>query len=196
MSLPVQNMIQGAEAEITIQGEEVLKERPEKKYRHEKLDTRIREERTSEEVKNIEKARKHGVNIPETEKTGKTSMKQERIEGDTLKTILPSEPELMEEVGKNIGLLHGTGLVHGDLTTSNIMYDGEIWLIDLGLSETTERTEDQAVDIYLLKKTLETSHPEQSTELWKKFRQGYREFKNSEEVLETMEEVQRRGRYK
>ncbi len=196
MSLLVQNMIQGAEAEITIQGEEVLKERPEKKYRHEKLDTRIREERTSEEVKNIEKARKHGVNIPETEKTGKTSMKQDRVKGKPLKKILPSEPELMEEVGKNIGLLHGTGLVHGDLTTSNIMYDGEIWLIDLGLSETTERTEDQAVDIYLLKKTLETSHPEQSTELWEGFKQGYRDFDDSEEVLETMEEVKRRGRYK
>jgi TP53 regulating kinase-like protein len=189
-------MIQGAEAEITIQGEEVLKERPEKEYRHEKLDTRIREERTSEEVKNIEKARKHGVNIPETEKTGKTSMKQDRVGGDTLKKTLPSEPELMEEVGKNIGLLHGTGLVHGDLTTSNIMYDGKIWLIDLGLSETTERIEDQAVDIYLLKKTLETSHPEQSTELWEGFKQGYRDFEKSEEVLETMEEVQRRGRYK
>jgi len=196
LSLPVQNMIQGAEAEITIQGEEVLKERPEKEYRHEKLDTRIREERTSEEVKNIEKARKHGVNIPETEKTGKTSMKQDRVGGDTLKKTLPSEPELMEEVGKNIGLLHGTGLVHGDLTTSNIMYDGKIWLIDLGLSETTERIEDQAVDIYLLKKTLETSHPEQSTELWEGFKQGYRDFEKSEEVLETMEEVQRRGRYK
>jgi TP53 regulating kinase-like protein len=189
-------MIQGAEAEITIQGEEVLKERPEKEYRHEKLDTRIREERTSEEVKNIEKARKHGVNIPETEKAGKTSMKQDRVKGDILKKILPSEPELMEEVGKNIGLLHGTGLVHGDLTTSNIMYDGKIWLIDLGLSETTERIEDQAVDIYLLKKTLETSHPEQSTELWEGFKQGYRDFEKSEEVLETMEEVQRRGRYK
>ena len=101
----------------------------------------------------------------------------------------------MIEVGKNIQKLHEAGLIHGDLTTKNIISNSEINLIDFGLSEDSTGVEDRAVDLHLLKQILESSHPEHFDQAWENFLENYRpEFR--EEVMERLEEVEERGRYK
>lgn len=186
-------MIQGAEAEVEIKENKVIKKRPEKKYRHPELDNRIRKQRTQTEFSSMQKARRNDVNVPKVEKDSDYILKIEKIEGKTLEEDF--KVEKMIEVGKNIQKLHEAGLIHGDLTTKNIISNSEINLIDFGLSEDSTGVEDRAVDLHLLKQILESSHPEHFDQAWENFLENYRpEFR--EEVMERLEEVEERGRYK
>ena len=186
-------MIRGAEAEIEITEDKVIKRRPEKKYRHPELDNRIRKQRTQTEFSSMQKARRNDVNVPKVEKESDYVLNMEKIDGKTLEEDF--RPEKMVEVGENIQRLHESGLIHGDLTTKNIMSNNEVTLIDFGLSEDSTSVEDRAVDLHLLKQILESSHPEHFEEAWNNFLENYRpEFR--EEVMERLEEVEERGRYK
>ncbi|PSH00149.1 MAG: Kae1-associated kinase Bud32 [Nanohaloarchaea archaeon SW_4_43_9] len=187
----------GAEATVEIGESQVAKKRPEKKYRHEQLDEKIRKERTETEKNLLSEANKYGINVPEVKKTDASTLELEKIEGETLKNKVENKPELLEKLGENISLLHSIDIIHGDLTTSNaIVEDSEVFLIDFGLSFRSQRTEDRAVDIHLLKQVLESSHPEAAEKAWRNFVEGYREYEESEDVLEQLEEVEQRGRYK
>jgi len=190
-------MKQGAEARVEKKDGKVIKKREEKTYRHEELDERIRNERTSEELKNIKRARKYGVKIPETEEKNPTTLKQTEVNGKALKEVIETKIEELVKVGENIAKLHSSKIIHGDITTSNILVDGEeVYLIDLGLSEISERVEDKAVDIHLLKQVLRTSHPEVAEDAWEKFIEGYREHEDFDKVMGQLEDVESRGRYK
>lgn len=186
----------GAEATVKSRDGKIIKERVEKKYRHPSLDWKIREKRTSEELKNIRRARKYNVNAPETEKTSETVLEQEEIDGKILKNVIGKNPGLMKDVGEQVARMHEADIIHGDLTTSNVLHGEKILLIDFGLSEVSQRAEDKAVDIHLLRQVLDSSHPEVAEESWEKFLEGYQEYGESGKVLERLEEVEKRGRYK
>lgn len=190
--------VQGAEAHVETRDEKIIKDRRPKNYRHRELDERIRKERTEEEAKNINRARKYGVKVPETDKTQESVLEQEKIPGKKLKNSLKDSPEVMKNLGENIGKMHSAEIIHGDLTTSNVIQSQEkgIYIIDFGLSQISDRIEDKAVDIHLLKQVLESSHPEISSKAWEKFLEGYRDYGESKEVLERLGEVESRGRYK
>jgi TP53 regulating kinase-like protein len=56
--------------------------------------------------------------------------------------------------------LHGVGIIHGDLTTSNMIYaNGDIYLLDFGLGALTATVEDKAVDLFLFEKAFIATHP-------------------------------------
>ncbi|MBC5792423.1 MAG: Kae1-associated serine/threonine protein kinase [Nanohaloarchaea archaeon] len=185
----------GAEATVKI-GEKVSKKREKKKYRHPELDDRIRKDRTETEARLIEEARNHNVSVPEVEKTGNFELDMEKVDGVILKEKA-SENKLFKDLGKNVGLLHSTGIIHGDLTTSNVIVkDNSTTIIDFGLSFRSERTEDKAVDIHLLKQVLNSSHPEVAEEAWQSFLKGYSSYEDSEEVQNWLKKVEKRGRYK
>jgi len=186
----------GAEATVRTQNGKVIKERREKNYRHSELDRKIREERTSEEAKNIQRARKYNVNAPGTDKISGSVLEQEKIDGKLLKNVLEDEAGLMEAVGEQVARMHEADIIHGDLTTSNIIHGEKTFLIDFGLSDISERTEDKAVDINLLKQVVDSSHPDISSVAWEKFLEGYQNYDENEKVLERLEEVEKRGRYK
>lgn len=190
-------MIKGAEATIKIKEEKVIKRREPKEYRHPQLDSKIKEERTETEANLIEDARRHNVNTPKAEIIDDSTIELEKIEGKQLREVLEKRIKLMEKYGKNIAYLHSTDIIHGDLTTSNAMVSNkELYLIDFGLSFRSQRTEDKAVDIHLLKQVLNSSHPENVDEAWQIFIEGYQQYEESEEVLEQLKDVEKRGRYK
>ena len=185
---------QGAEATVKI-GEEVTKKRKEKRYRHPEIDEKIRTERTDQETRIMQKADKYGVNTPEILETEETSFKMQKIEGKQLKEIIEDRPEIVEEMAEQIAKMHEADIIHGDLTTSNAVYTGEkLYLIDFGLAFHSDRTEDKAVDIHLLKQILRTSHANQEN-LWNLFEERYRE-EGEEEVLDKLPEIEERARYK
>jgi Kae1-associated kinase Bud32 len=186
----------GAEATIEVIEGKVLKNRKPKKYRHNELDEEIRKERTDTEVKLMKEAIKYGVTAPRPEKKDESTIAMEKIDGRPIKEIIEKKPEIMKDLGDNIAKLHSADVIHGDLTTSNALYDEGLYVIDFGLSFRSERVEDKAVDIHLLKQVLGSSHPEVAEEAWEKFVEGYRSYEQSGEVLDQLEEVEKRGRYK
>ena len=188
---------QGAEATIEIEENKVLKRRYPKEYRHPDLDSKIIKERTDTEVRLLEDARRHNVNVPKAEKTDESTIEMEEIEGDILKEIIENRTGLMKDFGKNMAFLHSTDIIHGDLTTSNAMATKEeLFLIDFGLAFRSQRIEDKAVDIHLLKQVLNSSHPEIAGKAWEFFVEGYSKYERSDEVLEQLKDVEKRGRYK
>lgn len=183
---------QGAEATVTVD-KEVIKDRKEKKYRHPDLDERIRKERNKQETRILEKARQNGVNVPEVIESSETEFKMEKIEGKPLKKILDDKPEVVEGLAEQVARLHSASIIHGDLTTSNaIVEEEEVYLIDFGLASHSERREDKAVDIHLLKQVFKASHTE---DLWEIFEEKYR-MEGDEKVADKVPEIEERARYK
>ena len=120
---------QGAEAKIYLatnsDTEQVInKQRVPKPYRHPQLDNQIRTRRTKSEAKILTKALSVGVNVPKLISSDKYNLEIEFIDGDRLSETLNSYPEkkqfrIMQQLGKQVALLHENNIIHGDLTTSN-----------------------------------------------------------------------------
>ena len=82
---------------------------------------------------------------------------------------------LIRETGRLIGVLHAHDIVHGDLTTSNILVNGsEIWFIDFGLAEKTGEVETKGVDLHVFTEAFESTHSA-LMDLLDDFYEGYRE---------------------
>lgn len=186
--------IQGAEAVIEFTEKTAVKRREKKTYRHPELDDKLRKERTDREVRLLKKARKYNVSVPEVVESSEDRFEMEKVKGEKLRDSL--KPEYFEKLGKEVAMLHDIDIIHGDLTTSNVIVDDELKIIDFGLSFQSERFEDKAVDIHLLKQVLESSHSKDAEELWSSFIEGYQKLEDSSQILEQLEEVEQRGRYK
>jgi len=184
----------GAEAIIALDGNTIIKTRIQKRYRLKEIDESIRRERTKTEAKLISEARRCGVPTPIIKDVTDFEIKMEYIDGTALKHIIT--PELSEKTGEIIGKLHACGIVHGDLTTSNILFkDGKLYLIDFGLAYLDKTLEARGVDIHVLFQTFESTH-EKHEELIEAFKKGYaRTFQGAEEVLGRVREIEARGRY-
>ncbi len=88
--------------------------------------------------------------------------------------------------------MHKANVVHGDLTTSNLILKKKVYLIDLGLGDSTQRIEDKAVDLHLFKECLVSKHHNIWEKSWQAFLKGYK-LKN---VLARLEIIEKRGKYK
>lgn len=216
---------QGAEATITLEKDIVKKNRIPKSYRFPALDEQLRKRRTKSEAKILEKL--HGkINVPKLIRQDKFDLEIEFINGEKLAESLNSYPEkkqfeILHLLGGQVGKMHDLGIIHGDLTTSNvILMNNEkiepskhqiinqkgvirrpsntseaLYLIDFGLSFHSERLEDKAVDLHLIKQALEAKHYQNHEKLFKEFLKKYKP-KDKTLVLKQLKEVESRGRYK
>ncbi|KAF8556696.1 hypothetical protein OG21DRAFT_578403 [Imleria badia] len=70
---------------------------------------------------------------------------------------------LMEKIGVEIAKLHLIDVIHGDLTTSNMLLrssNNDLVLIDFGLAYQSTLVEDKAVDLYVLERAFTSTHPD------------------------------------
>jgi Kae1-associated kinase Bud32 len=178
----------------------VLKYRYRKKYRHFDLDSKLRRYRTRREAKILQTLSKLSC-VPEVEfvDESKGILIMEYIEGLRLSDHL--EVLDFEKVMKNLGVLvakmHSLNVIHGDLTTSNvILRSNKLFFIDFGLSYFSTRIEDFATDIHLLKEALEAKHWRIYESALEAFFEGYSAFEKHKEVLSRLEIIEKRGRYK
>ena len=190
---------QGAEAVLERTQEGIRKSRPAKPYRHPMIDQELRTRRTRAEAKTLATARALGVPVPEVAIVDDHTLLLSVAPGVPLKETLDADPQLMHKVGTYVAKLHGGGVIHGDLTTSNIMHDpatGELTLIDFGLAYHSDRIEDRAVDLHVLKQALTSKHHRVSAIAFRHCCAGYRECAQADAVLERLRAVERRGRNK
>lgn len=187
----------GAEAVITIEGKTVEKRRLSKKYRAPALDRKLITERTRAEARLIAAARKGGVPTPVMSDITADTIRMEYIEGKLLTGHLSETT--VREAGRMVGKLHTAGIMHGDLTTSNLILrngDGKCVLIDFGLAQVTTEIEQRGVDVHVFFQTLESTKPDHSESLKNAFIAGYHEtFKGAADVVKRETEIQMRGRY-
>lgn len=184
----------------------LVKHRISKDYRVEELDENLRDYRTVHEAKLLSDAKKAGVPTPTIYRVDRVRMKiiMEYIEGVAIKEILEDlEPEQRKKIckiiGKQIARIHNYEIIHGDLTTSNIILDkeGKIYFIDFGLGEYNPSTEAQGTDLHLLHRTLKSTHFSVAEESFQAMLSGYRTEldKNAEEIIQRVKEIEKRGRY-
>ena len=195
----------------------ILKHRLSKAYRHPALDAQLLHSRSASEVRCMVKARRAGVDCPVVfvVNTNDAHLIMEYISGQTVRqTLARLAPPTSDSVASNmtdahqhehvdvalcrsigsamgfaIATLHGANVIHGDLTSSNmiirdnnhttpysqtsvfapapptssspssIAHIGSLTLIDFGLSSASHLVEDRAVDLYVLEKALIATTP-------------------------------------
>ncbi|KAG5913998.1 serine/threonine-protein kinase bud32 [Claviceps sorghi] len=121
--------------------------------------------------------------------------------------------DLMRRIGVAVGAMHRVGIVHGDLTTSNMMlrppgtqtptataHDqlddlaGDVVIIDLGLASGAVHEEERAVDLYVLERAFGSTHPRAECLFGELLAAYARCFKQAPAVLKKLEDVRMRGR--
>lgn len=199
----------GAEAEIkleTYMGHTViLKKRIPKSYRIKQLDSFLISTRTKEETKLMTESRLYGVSIPIIYdvdlKNGVITM--EHLQGRRVKDILdkldePKRVRICREIGIAIARLHNNNIIHGDITTSNmILMDDRIHFIDFGLGEKNSEIEAKGVDLHVLKEAIDSTHPRYSY-CFKHVLEGYSmelHF-DADRIVKKINEIEKRGRYR
>jgi Kae1-associated kinase Bud32 len=156
-------LAQGAEAKIYLSGDRIVKDRVKKGYRLPGIDLKLRKERTRKEASILRKLLRAGILVPEILKENDKQMKLEIgfIDGIKLRDYLDETVDcsVLEIVGLQTAKMHKESIVHGDLTTSNMIKKADkIYFIDFGLSDFSQRVEDKAVDLHLFKECLVSKH--------------------------------------
>jgi len=192
----------GAEAILLQQGKKLIKRRIKKSYRIQEIDEKLRKLRTRSEAKLMMRATSL-VNVPKIFAVDeeKKEIVMSFVSGKKLSEWLDSFPlekakKLCSEIGERVAALHAQNIIHGDLTTSNMIFSGKkIYFIDFGLGFFSRRIEDKAVDIHLFRQALESKHFLHSQSFFGSFLAGYKKY-GEEKVIKKLEKVEVRGRYK
>jgi len=202
-------LYKGAEAEIILSKfldkTVVNKKRISKTYRIKELDSNLISFRTKEEAKLISDSRKCGVSVPILYdinlKLGILTM--EYINGERIKDIINDLNEeerqnICIKIGVSIARLHNNDIIHGDITTSNmILYDNRIYFIDFGLGCKSDEIETKGVDLHVLMEAFDSTHSKYP-KCFSYVIKGYKkECKlNANAVIKKINDIVKRGRYR
>ena len=123
---------------------------------------------------------------------------------DYINSLQENKEEKLQQLAKIIGTIiasmHNVQVIHGDLTTSNMLLRktnnieiADLVLIDFGLSSISSLAEDKGVDLYVLERAFLSTHPNTET-AFQVVLDTYKTFKGSTEALKKLDEVRLRGR--
>ena len=203
---------QGAEARIYTTDffgkDAIVKERFCKSYRVPALDEKLTQRRMSQEVRSIARCRRYGIRAPAVyhmDSVRKIIVMERITDGLLLKDyVRQMDPEdndtftrLMHCVGQLLASMHDADVIHGDLTTSNMVYNverEELTLIDFGLSYVSALHEDKGVDLYVLERAFLSTHPRTEVHFQKLLDSYAKNSKSSKAILSKLDEVRMRGR--
>jgi TP53 regulating kinase and related kinases len=201
----------GAEADLSLATigpwRVVIKHRVRKEYRNPSLDRQIRHDRTISEASIIHEAKTAGARVPsivgidvENNAIAMTHL-HGTVARERLDEMSISEArKLLRSIGEQIGLLHAAGIVHGDLTTSNVIVSasGTPSIVDFGMSRRSLESEDRGVDLHLLQRSIVASHSKSPSSMMNAMIRGYEQTagrKIASSTWRKAREIARRGRY-
>lgn len=224
---------QGAEAKLFICNylgkPTLIKERFVKNYRHKDLDTVITKERIKNEARAIVRCKAANVKTPvlylvdfERRRIYMELFEDSITVKDFIINVITKQNEkgdsnclniVAKVIGETVRKLHDNNIIHGDLTTSNMLLvqkskldvDGrskwlqtdniDLVMIDFGLSSFDYNTEDKGVDLYVLERAIISTHNDYP-DLFDNILEGYKNYSknNIKEILSKFEEVRARGR--
>ena len=199
----------GAEAEIRLSTfmdmQAVQKKRIPKSYRIKAIDSVLIAARTKEESKLMMESRQYGVAVPIIYDVDREHgiITMEYLAGDRVKDIFNQLDDhernhLCQKIGQSIARLHNHDIIHGDITTSNmIVMDERIHFIDFGLGGKDSEIEAKGVDLHVLMEAFESTHSRYA-HCFDAVRAGYQQEFNGDATLvfNKIDEIVRRGRYR
>jgi TP53 regulating kinase-like protein len=159
---------------------------------------RIRKQRTIRECEIISEVKSFGISAPLIYNMDikNCTILMQHIVGTLVNEL--SESKLIKsciEIGKTVGTMHKNGIMHGDLTTSNFIQSKEkIFVLDFGLANRTNKPEDHAVDLRLLKEILNSAHAKIMNKAWSNFLSAVGPSRFSK-VTNLVKVIESRGRY-
>ncbi len=193
---------QGAEAVLYKEQDSIIKERLIKGYRIPQIDDSIRKFRTRREAKILQKLEELHITAPRLKEISekKMTVTMDFVEGQKVRDVLESSDykKIAFEIGTIVAKMHQNDLIHGDLTTSNMIEqkNGKIAFIDFGLSFFSDKVEDKAVDLHLMDRCLESKHFRIYPAVFEAVLEGYHTYLGSKAVLQRFKSVSGRGRNK
>ena len=183
----------------------IYKIRFRKPYRDPSLDALLIKNRSETEAKILAELRLRGLNVPALYyvDVSRGLIIMEFIEGLLLRDLIRLNSEsiskYLEDLGELVANIHDAGVVHGDITTSNVIVrNGEVYLIDFGLAKYSRRLENLATDLHLFIRSIESTHYGLKELLLKHFVRGYARIRGkeiTESLLLKVKEIRMRGRY-
>lgn len=190
----------GAEAILSKEGSSLVKKRVSKGYRLSLIDQQLIKRRTRKEAKILQKLGDSGF-TPKLISTNETdTIVMQYVPGKVLRDHLTQRNSrtLMKEIGGIVAHIHNQDVIHGDLTTSNmIVVKSHVYVIDFGLGYESLKDEDKAVDLHLFKQALESKHYQMGESCFREFLAAYtRKARNAVGIIKRFEQVEKRGRYK
>jgi Kae1-associated kinase Bud32 len=180
----------------------VVKQRVVKGYRHPSLDKSLQSFRIRNEARLMLEARRAGISVPiiysvdiENNRIVMSEIDGVRVK-DALQDGTVDSEAVCAKIGEIAGRLHANDIVHGDLTTSNMLLEGDrVVLIDFSLGQKTSEMEDKGVDMHLLEEAFHSAHHDRS-ELYAVVQDSYvRAYADGADVLRKVREIEKRGRY-
>jgi len=189
---------QGAEATIYQDKDKITKLRTSKSYRLPILDNKLRKSRTKAEAKIINKLQSI-IPVPKILETdNQQTIEMEFIDGKKLSEHLEQLDwkSICKKLAENLTKLHNQDLIHGDLTTSNMIFkDNLVYLIDFGLGFHSHKIEDKAVDLHLLKQALDAKHFSIFPEAFNIILKNYKA-QQYDLIIKRIDTIEKRGRYR
>src|SRR3989344_2769348 len=108
--------------------------------------------------------------------------------------VLDKAKNICRQIGESVAKLHDANIIHGDLTTSNMILnekENKVYFIDFGLGFISIRAEDKAVDLHLLRQALEAKHFQHWKTLFEAVIKGYGKSKNANKTLLQLQKVEK-----
>ncbi len=211
LELPGELVAKGAEANIYqdhyLDEEVLVKKRLVKGYRIREIDEYLRKKRTRNEAKLMGEAKRCGVVTPLIFDVDlkESTLTMENISGKEVKEVFSDENielseiiSISQSIGESVARLHDCGIIHGDLTTSNLMLsegNDSVVFIDFGLGKISHLVEDKGVDLLVFKKAINGIHHNISQECFDSIIKGYEGARDYKQIVAKIEEIEGRGRY-
>ncbi|NXM01560.1 PRPK protein, partial [Tyrannus savana] len=214
---------QGAEAHVYrglfLGRAAVAKLRVPKRYRHPALEERLSRRRMTQEARSLLRCRRAGGHgecggIPApavyfVDYVTNSIYLEDIVDSVTVQDHIysvqrsgsdaSSLQSLAEKMGELLARMHDEDIIHGDLTTANLLLrppleELDLVLIDFGLSFISGLPEDKGVDLYVLEKAFISTHPDTEV-MFKALLKSYAATsKKSGPVIKKLDEVRLRGR--
>ncbi|MGC8645405.1 MAG: bifunctional N(6)-L-threonylcarbamoyladenine synthase/serine/threonine protein kinase [Thermoplasmata archaeon] len=183
--------------EVNFQGLNCIKKiRRGREYRNRDLDKKINSIRIKREVRLLSALKEAGINAPTVlyVDVDEASIIMTRVKGKPLSLLLNEGNfnSLVRDSGRVAASMHESNISHGDLNAGNIIFDGEIWIIDPSMGSLSPTVEDFGIDVHLMKESLSSLGKAES---FNEFLKGYENFTRYEEVVDKVKEIEGRRRY-
>jgi TP53 regulating kinase-like protein len=164
-------------------------------FREQNLDRTLRRQRTIHEAIIISQVKYFGLRTPYIYfvDAANAEIIMEYVNG-TIASFTLNE-RVCFEMGLYAASIHANDIIHGDLNPNNVIVGKHITMLDFGLSFNSNRIEDKAVDVRLIKEIFNSLYSQSYSMFYSAFLDGYSVSKEYQKIINKIKSIEMRRRY-